>query len=997
MRPLVLKIRGLRSYRNDVEIDFHDRNLVAIIGDTGAGKSSILEALCFALYGTATWSGKAVTDLISSGATAVSVELRFRADGRAWTVNRTARVGTAPSLHKLMADDDPSVHFDSATAVNAKIKELVGLDYDGFLRAVVLPQGRFQQLLQSAPGPRTGVLKAIFRVDELEAVRSTAQNARIRVADALANVRIERARYLDDPAAVAEESRTAADKARTRLEVLDAAALEISAASASADNQRNRAARLQVHAEAISRARRRNDAQQLEVFSALEMELSRLLKEASERAEVHEIAARSIAAELNAADELGVGAAGISSAIATLESAIVALPEINHEDAELERERAALVDLAGQIAADEESLRGLKQKAIDDRGAAEVASDMATKSKEALDVARTSLENARRLVGDRGTALGEHNAAVDQYESLKQQLAAAQDAQRAATDLLASAEAKLEEIQRQDHAAAAAEGRGPGDPCPVCARELPLGFAPPHAQGEADARRDRDEASREEQRALGVSKRLEGLVDAAELATANSAKKLDETEANAKTALDELAGRLPWAKLADDDASCLAPLAALAADAADAATRANTVAQSAELTVNTTATALNGSRKELARRTTELDGRSARLVTRRKQQADAIAALPADLRPGAAESISELRDAQANARNRLEAIRDRERERDRENDEVRSTRVERDALISRIDIEVRPPVAAVAEGQAALEQCLATVALDLDLPAPESDGPDETLTAGMAAARDVRACELLATCAHGSEEATRKALESNQRIAAALARVACADAMALQQETVTVAADLKLAATQMDEALRQKPIAIALDSRISDAGGLVAALEAVYSHLSDAKFIEYVLRRRQLVLLAVASEIFASMSNARYGFAENFEIVDRWSGQPRDVMTLSGGETFLASLSLALALVELAGRGGGRLEALFLDEGFGSLDANTLPEALKTLESQASGGRLVAVISHLRAVAETIDDVLHVVRGPDGSKASWLTAQERDALLSSDAESGLLT
>jgi DNA repair exonuclease SbcCD ATPase subunit len=59
----------------------------------------------------------------------------------------------------------------------------------------------------------------------------------------------------------------------------------------------------------------------------------------------------------------------------------------------------------------------------------------------------------------------------------------------------------------------------------------------------------------------------------------------------------------------------------------------------------------------------------------------------------------------------------------------------------------------------------------------------------------------------------------------------------------------------------------------------------------------------------------------RYGFSENFEIVDRLSGLPRGVTPLSGGETFLASLALALGLVELAQRGGGRLDALFLDEG----------------------------------------------------------------------------
>jgi len=999
MRPLVLKIRGLRSYREEVEIDFRDRDLFAIIGDTGAGKSSILDALCFALYGTATWSGKAVTDLISSGAAALSVELSFRADDRIWTVNRTARAGPGASLHKLVANDDPSLHFDAAATVNEKIEGLVGLDYKGFLRAVVLPQGRFQQLLQSTPGERSAVLKAIFRVDELEAVRAAALTVRSRVVGPLSDVRYERAKYLADPSSAADAADGAAGTAKDRLVVVEAAAVAIGAARTSADDDRNRATRLEAHADAISRVRRPGDAQQIRGLAALEAELSRLLNDALERAGAHETSASAIAAELNAADQLGLGAAGLSSAVTTLESAIVALPEINDEAAALAGERARLVELGGKISADENSFKRLEQKATDARAAARLAEQLATGARDSLDGARAALQTARRLVGERGAAVSEHQAAVEGHENLTAQFSAAQDAHRAAVDSRVAADVQLEEVRRKDHAAAAAAGRGPGDPCPVCTRELPFGFAPPHAEGEAGARRARDEAAREEQETLGASKRLEGLVEAAALAVSNVAKKQADAEAKAKTSLDQLERRLPSAHLADDDALLLAPLVVKAGEAADASTGARTAAQEAELAVNTTGTALDGLRAQLSRRTPELHSRTTRLENRRKQQADAIAALPVDVRPEAPGGLAELEEACALAALRLKTIRESEQERDRENDVAGSARKVRDALAARIHTEVRLPAAAVERNQAALEQCLGTVAAELDLPAPVSSGPHETLTAtaATAAARDARAGELLRSSKDGSADAVLRAEEAGERIAKALADAGCADAEGLRQQTIEVAADLRQAEAQRDDAMRQQPIVAALDLRISGANGLVAVLDVIYSQLSDAKFIDYVIRRRQLVLLAVASEIFASMTNARYGFAEDFRIVDRWSGQPRDVMTLSGGETFLASLSLALALVELAGRGGGRLEAVFLDEGFGSLDANTLPDALRALEQQASGGRLVAVVSHLRAVAETIDHVLQVTRQPEGSKARWLTPQQRDALLNSDAESGLLT
>lgn len=166
--------------------------------------------------------------------------------------------------------------------------------------------------------------------------------------------------------------------------------------------------------------------------------------------------------------------------------------------------------------------------------------------------------------------------------------------------------------------------------------------------------------------------------------------------------------------------------------------------------------------------------------------------------------------------------------------------------------------------------------------------------------------------------------------------------------------------------------------------------------LTDGRFIGFVVARRQRALLGVASEIFGSMTGMRYGFAEDFRIIDRISGQPRGARTLSGGETFLASLSLALGLVELAARSGGRLEALFLDEGFGSLDADALQEALGELERRAATGRLVAVISHIRAVAESIESVLRVNYRPEGSEILLMTGTEREEFVSEEIEHGLL-
>jgi DNA repair protein SbcC/Rad50 len=234
-------------------------------------------------------------------------------------------------------------------------------------------------------------------------------------------------------------------------------------------------------------------------------------------------------------------------------------------------------------------------------------------------------------------------------------------------------------------------------------------------------------------------------------------------------------------------------------------------------------------------------------------------------------------------------------------------------------------------------------------------------------------------------------------ISDALAAGGAVDEQELQQVIIEVSADHSRAADDIRTATEQIPRVAELARKIKQGEGLLQALDELTRLLADGKFIAYVVIRKQQTLLAIATELFGSMTGNRYGFSETFQIVDRLTGLPRGVKTLSGGETFMASLALALGLVELAGRGGGRLDALFLDEGFGSLDANSLSEALDALGRQAETGRMVAVISHLRSVAEAMDRVLAVTGGPSGSQVRWLGGDERDALITEDIEASLLT
>jgi exonuclease SbcC len=146
-------------------------------------------------------------------------------------------------------------------------------------------------------------------------------------------------------------------------------------------------------------------------------------------------------------------------------------------------------------------------------------------------------------------------------------------------------------------------------------------------------------------------------------------------------------------------------------------------------------------------------------------------------------------------------------------------------------------------------------------------------------------------------------------------------------------------------------------------------LERLHADLAPSKFLEFVLDERRRVLADLAGVHFEMLTAGRYRFSDDgeFNVVDLAAADlVRSAASLSGGETFLASLALALALAEIVAREGGRLDSFFLDEGFGSLDTEHLDLAMDGIERLvASGGdRLVVVVSHVPALRERFDDLI---------------------------------
>jgi exonuclease SbcC len=153
----------------------------------------------------------------------------------------------------------------------------------------------------------------------------------------------------------------------------------------------------------------------------------------------------------------------------------------------------------------------------------------------------------------------------------------------------------------------------------------------------------------------------------------------------------------------------------------------------------------------------------------------------------------------------------------------------------------------------------------------------------------------------------------------------------------------------------------------------------------------YVLAYRLSQVVAAANERLARMSDRRYSLEHtgrrgagetrgglSLLVRDDWSGEARDPVTLSGGETFVVSLALALGLADVITQeaGGADLDTLFVDEGFGSLDADTLDDVMDTLDSLRDGGRVVGVVSHVAEMRDRIPTQLVVAKSRRGSSVS---------------------
>jgi exonuclease SbcC len=178
MRPVSLQVEAFSCFRDAQEaLDFSALSLFAISGPTGAGKSSILDAITFALYGHVPRLGKqGISDVISLGRDRMTVRFEFAVGDRRFRIGRELRRKKATSvILEEITSGTERLLADKVREVDEQITALTGLRYETFIQTVLLPQGEFDRFLHSDPGERGKVLRELLKLDMYERMRVRAE------------------------------------------------------------------------------------------------------------------------------------------------------------------------------------------------------------------------------------------------------------------------------------------------------------------------------------------------------------------------------------------------------------------------------------------------------------------------------------------------------------------------------------------------------------------------------------------------------------------------------------------------------------------------------------------------------------------------------------------------------------------------------------------------------------------------------------------------------
>jgi exonuclease SbcC len=947
VRPLTIEMRGFSAFRESTTVDLTDVELFALVGPTGSGKSTIIDAITFALFGSIARyeDNRAVAPVVNQTSNEARVALTFELNGHRYlavrVVRRTAKGATTKEAR---LERGTEVLAADARSMNKAVEELLGLDVDQFNRTVVLPQGRFADFLHDDPANRQATLRQLLGLDIYSRIGQAARQLAKRHQDQAEVLRndldADGAQLTDEHHAELTAQLPAIASARM---VLEAASAAIEALAVDRAKATTNAATAEQHLGLLQHVQAPDDIETLDstiaATAAVELSTADLL--ATARAD-RQIARQAVAA---GPDRLAVNA---------LLQRHDDLVTHRHSVADCDARVEALSIELGTARAQADEVR-MAQQQLDN--AADVARALSEAAREqsagvpSLDQIDVWLE----LHATHDENVVRHQQAVTAANDATQRVSEAREAVDSATLAAEEVEATVAALREDVGIAAHSTRLAVGEPCPLClqtVRHLPDHHADEALQA-AEAHQRGATATLKERR-----KHLDELSDAA-----------NKTDALCQSATRDV-------ERSSSSLRSVASIADLAAQRREAE----------QLAADVAAATVAAQQAELAAGQHRDDPECRNALARETDVVSQLAGAQGE-QAGAARRLSALEGDLQQQPSRDECLRlDEEARRladAADISEANQQRCEEDH--ERAAADLRSAQTQLAEARQGLARMRDQVA---HLGAPPAAGASLALD--------------WATLVEWARHTERESIEARDASSAEVLR--CDEAIAT--ETVASVEQMK---GLLGEAISDWPFRKLGEFIAARESSALAAIEvfekARAKHAALRKRVDNLLEQEQVAkklghllrsdgfegwlmqsaldrLAGQATDRLFELSGGQYSLVlqdRAFAVRDHNNAdEVRGARTLSGGETFLASLSLALALsaatAELAPDGAPEIESIFLDEGFGTLDPQTLDTVASAIEELGASGRMVGIVTHIRELADRMPVRLEVTKTGGSSR-----------------------
>ncbi|CAN5627274.1 SMC family ATPase [soil metagenome] len=975
MKPLFLRLKAFGPFAGQVQVSFDrvlDGGLFLIHGRTGSGKTSLLDGLCFSLFGRPSSEERekdmrALRSDLASAQTMTETELVFAIGNVAYRVVRvptqvtpkkrgegfTEHKGSAElarfegSLQELrdflsQAGDLDLVDFSAlkwaplagkVEAVDDVIEKLLGMNERQFRQVVVLPQGRFREFLSSSSTERQAILEKLFQTDRFSRLQTyVASRARLdeaKFAQASESLFVKMKQFgieqFDDiePKKIelqlkvtqTNEARALARQTVDRLSAEFNQSKEFELAKSRHTALTVEHTRLEQRSGAIDQAKRRlSEARTWQPFFQLEDQQIAALRKSIDRKATHAVASSTVRS-LSKIQEDSVKRHAVL---------VAKKPSIS----ELTSERARLREIAIAL----KEIEGLRKRVDSER-----ATDLIT---------RESIETAKKSI----TQLElEQNVLLSSLFSIDERLRTSEAAD------LEREHRTVRELELGFHLSEAARLSAtlrPGEPCPVCgsathptpatakaAKEMPLG-----ANGRTISADD---------------------IKVAQARLDQHRLHLTESRTKRQSRLDPFVGLLRAAT--------------------------TTPADDTSLDFESNFVHFESVSKRLRETLQSIDVRSAEFAARENSRVNLLDTLE--------ERLNAVPLGDRSLENVMKRGLELKTEQDVREPELKAVELEINRTASEL-ARIQGSTAALEDEIAQLEKENAQRAARLTSLTPKSERPSERL--------EPRALAHLESEIEAYNEAKNRNLASLHEVDQSLARVQGARSAGLVETELRAATiernDLEqTAATQqvdLDGVLKLQTeigtgrVQLATLKDDAERGARMAAL--LTGDRSQNKMLvplaRFVLQSRFDDVLEQANRRLGRMSRGQFQLRRpalsrnlrdsqglELSVEDSVAGKERHAGSLSGGESFMAALSLALGLADVvqADLGGVKLDSVLIDEGFGTLDSESLDLAMRTLVDLQDGGRVVGIISHVQELKTQVANQLEVTKTPSGSSLEW--------------------